>query len=376
MCLDSNDRGGYILSWNQGKTIVQVPLDHDVNLPMIRGCSTYATYATFAAAFQCHPAIIPDNYYDDNAYHQEENFQGSTATNEKQVTFADKINTREPQVHIDDPVTHPDEALFLSWHVKLGHAPFRNTCWAVKLGILPSKLEECCNVVCPACLYGKQKRRPWRAKGAAGLQHHIKKATFPGECVSVDQLMSGTPGLVGQTTGRLTTARYKVAMIFVDHHSDLDYVHVQESASAVDTIEVKKRFEQFCHEHGVRVKHYHADNGIFASKGFRDEVQRCGQTLSFCGVGAHHQNGVAKRRIQDLADLARSSLAHAAHRNPARTANLWPYALRYASYVRRIMPRENHSKPPEEFFAKSKVRPTTKYLHPFGCPVYVLQGPR
>ena len=158
----------------------------------------------------------------------------------------------------------------------------------------------------------------------------------------------------------------------MDHYSDLDYVHVQESTSATDTVEAKKRFEQFCNDRGVQVKHYHADNGIFASKGFRDEVQRCGQTLSFCGVGAHHQNGVAERRIQDLADSARSSLAHAAHRNPAITANLWPYALRYASYVRRIMPRENHSKSPEELFARTQVRPTTKYLHPFGCPVFVL----
>ena len=40
--------------------------------------------------------------------------------------------------------------------------------------------------------------------------------------------------------------------------------------------------------------------------------------------------------------------------------------------VRRIMPREHHSKSPEELFSKSQIRPTTKYLHPFGCPVFVL----
>ena len=57
--------------------------------------------------------------------------------------------------------------------------------------------------------------------------------------MSVDQLISGTPGLVGQTSGKLTTARYKVATIFVDHYSDLDYVHVQESTSATETIAVR-----------------------------------------------------------------------------------------------------------------------------------------
>eukprot|EP00980_Cylindrotheca_fusiformis_P030009 scaffold24177_cov215-Cylindrotheca_fusiformis.AAC.2 len=79
--------------------------------------------------------------------------------------------------------------------MKLGHAPFRQIRWAAELGILPSKLKHCKNVVCPAaCMYGK-----WRVKGAG--QRPIKKATEPGECVSVDQLISGVPGLVPQTTG-------------------------------------------------------------------------------------------------------------------------------------------------------------------------------
>ena len=190
----------------------------------------------------------------------------------------------------------------------------------------------------------------------------------------MDQLISGTPGLVGQTTGKLTTSQYSVATIFVDHYLDLDYVHVQESTSAADTVEAKQAFERFCKERDVTVLHYHADNGIFVSNGFCEEVQRCGQTISFCGVGAHHQNGVAERHIQDLTQTARASLAHAAHQNPAVTAHLWPYALKHASFVRQLVPQENHSKPPSELFSKAPVRPTTKYLHPFGCPVYVLKG--
>jgi hypothetical protein len=91
--------------------------------------------------------------------------------------------------------------------------------------------------------------------------------------------------------------------------------------------------------------------------------------LTFCGVGAHHQNGVSERRIQDLTDSARAMLAHAAHRNHSVSAHLWPYALRHASYTRTILPRNGHSKSPEDFFTQSQVRPTTKYLHPFGCSV-------
>ena len=179
---------------------------------------------------------------------------------------------------------------------------------------------------------------------------------------------------MAQTSGKLTTARYKVATIFVDHYSDLDFVYIQESTSAEETIDAKKAFEQFANERGVKIKHYHADNGIFASNGFREEVENCGQGLSFCGVGAHHQNGIAERRIQDLTESARANLIHASHRNDAITAHLWPYALLHASHIRRLLPRQGNMKSPEELFSKTGVRPTTRFLHTFGCPVYVLKG--
>lgn len=116
----------------------------------------------------------------------------------------------------------------------------------------------------------------------------------PGEWVSLDQLILKLPGLITQTTGRLTTGCFKVATIFVNHYSDLDYVHIQESTSVADTLEAKYNFEEFANEQGVKVLHYHADNGIFAANGFRDAVQKSGQSLSFCGVNAHHQNGKAE----------------------------------------------------------------------------------
>jgi hypothetical protein len=56
--------------------------------------------------------------------------------------------------------------------------------------------------------------------------------------------------------------------------------------------------------HGVTVKHYHADNGIFADNKFREEVRESKQTLSFCGVNAHFQNGIAERQIRELQDHA------------------------------------------------------------------------
>jgi hypothetical protein len=69
---------------------------------------------------------------------------------------------------------------------------------------------------------------------------------------------------MGQTTGRLTKGRFMVATIFVDHFSDLDYVHVQSTTLAEDTIKAKQAFEKFAYDRGVRIEHYHADNGVFA----------------------------------------------------------------------------------------------------------------
>jgi len=297
--------GGYLLTWNRGTIQVTVSTDPVTNLPSIPMVQSFKGFKAYAAAFSSFPTVIPDNDDEsvDNAMDINIDSRDDASIDEPypshtRVHFDTKKNVHEPPVNIDDPLTHRDNALFLSWHIKLGHAPFNLIRWAAMLGLLSKKLQKCQNTVCPACLYGKQKCRPWQTKATPDTK--IKKTTFPGQCVSVDQLISRTPGLVAQTTGCLTTAHYQVATIFVDHYSDLDYVHVQESTSVDKTIEAKRAFERFAHHRGVTIRHYHADNSIFASNGFWQEVESCGQSISFCGVRAHHQNGVAERRIQDL----------------------------------------------------------------------------
>jgi hypothetical protein len=83
-------------------------------------------------------------------------------------------------------------------------------------------------------------------------------------------------------------------------------MHLQKSTSAADTIEAKEALERYANAHDVKIKHYHGDNGIFADNLFRKAVADAGQTLSFCGVNAHFQNGIAERRIRELQDHART----------------------------------------------------------------------
>jgi hypothetical protein len=195
---------------------------------------------------------------------------------------------------------------------------------------LPKELATCRVPIFQSCLYGKQTKKPWRTRSR---KEHTKLAEVrqPGDCVSVDQLESSTLGLMGQMKGKPTKSRYRVATIFVDHFSNLGYVHLQTSTSATETLQAETELEKFARTNGVTIKHYHADNGRFSDNQWRDDVIYKGQRLTFCGVGAHHQNGRAEKRIRDAQDNARTSLIHANRRWPdAIDARLWPYALRQA----------------------------------------------
>jgi hypothetical protein len=179
--------------------------------------------------------------------------------------------------------------------------------------------------LCSGCTYGKMTRRPWRTK--APYNATPKVASAPGQCVSVDQLDATVPGLIAQIMGIPTTKRYNYAMIFVDHFSKLGYVHLQQTLMSDDTVKAKKAFENYTATYNVKELHYHADNGCFADNAFYQDLQDNNQSISFCVVNAHWQNGVAEKWIRDLTENARAMSLFAQRRSPdAITMNLWPYA--------------------------------------------------
>ena len=164
-----------------------------------------------------------------------------------------------------------------------------------KLNILPSWLTHCNIPLCTSCLFGKATCRPWQHKAAKLKTTRV--LTSPGECVSVDQLESMTPGLIGQMKGMPTRLRYKVATVFMDQFSGLSFVYLQKSTTADKRVLAKQAFERFAGLHGIIIQHYHANNGRFADNKWRKECSSKGQTLTFCGVNAHFQNGVAEHQI-------------------------------------------------------------------------------
>jgi hypothetical protein len=89
------------------------------------------------------------------------------------------------------------------------------------------------------------------------------------------------------------------ATMFVDHYSDHVDVYLMRDLMLSETLLAKHAYEQFLASVGVDLKAFHADNGRFADKGFRDDCASSHQTITFCGVGSHHQNGIAESVIYD-----------------------------------------------------------------------------
>jgi GAG-pre-integrase domain len=236
----------------------------------------------------------------------------------------------QPTVHSPDPfqtdTVHEiiNQRELLSWHYRLGHLSMNKVQRLASIGLLPSKIATCKIPVCKSCMYGMLTKQPWRTK--ADIKQIAPTVTYPCEHISVDQLESPVPGLVGQLKGKPTLARYRFATVFVDSFSRASYVYLQQTSNAAETLEAKKQFESYAKTHNVHIKHYHADNGRFIGTAWQDHAKLMGQSLSYAGVGAHHQNGIAEKRIRDLQDLARSSLIHAIKRWPdAINTHLWPY---------------------------------------------------
>ena len=277
----------------------------------------------------------------------------------------------------------------LTIHERLGHVSFPVLKLLAKCGMIPKELENVDPPRCPGCAYGKAKRKSTGVKGWHNNKRSIKPVKYAGQCVSVDQLISPTPGFVPTHRGKPTNDRYLGATVFVDHYSDFTYVHLMTKMDAAATVEAKRAFERIANSYNVVVKHYHCDNGLFDTKLFKQAVQQASQNITFCGVNAHHQNGRAERRIQDITTGARTSLLHASHRWPkAINPALWPCALKHYVNMKNSLPAEyiiggknGRKKLPDKYinsplskFSGFETPIDLKNFHPFGSPVYVLEN--
>ena len=125
----------------------------------------------------------------------------------------------------------------------------------------------------------------------------------------------------------------------------------------------------------MTISAYHVDNGIFKVHEWVDNCHQLQQGLTFAGVGAHHANRKAERRIRELQELVHTQLIHANwHWPQAISAHLWPYTLRHANDCINAAPNMQNIKhqSPTQLFTKAMVNINKKHWKPFSCPVYIL----
>jgi hypothetical protein len=279
--------------------------------------------------------------------------------------------------HILSPQSlSPLQEEMMSHHCRLHHTPFPKLITMAEKGEIPKRLAalkgRC--PICVACLFGQAHKRPWRSKSKQ--EHSIRKPTddAPGKKASLDQMVSAQPGLIPQMSGHLTHLRVMAATVFVDHFSDHVYVYLMKNLTLSETLLAKHAYERFLASLGVESKSYHADNGRFADKGFRDDCTSSNQTITFCGVGSHHQNGIAERKIKDITLGGRTLLLHAKRMFPEYISTiLWPFAVKcYEDRLNNLVHRADGRTPYETLASIDAAPINTSNFHTFGCPCYVL----
>jgi hypothetical protein len=132
--------------------------------------------------------------------------------------------------------------------------------------------------------------------------------------------------------GFLTSKQIWGCTMFVDHISDYIYVHLMKVFTIMETLLAKLAFGKLCAKADWSVKHYQAENGQFSDNEFLAACNNLNQTIEFCGVGAHHRNGINKSRNKQLTQTARVLLLNGMRMWPQMVDQMiWPFAIKAAA---------------------------------------------
>ena len=318
--------------------------------------------------------IYPTLHYSTFTTHRKDN--QISLSKEDQLALFKNVSSSELHNLINSPSLSPLQQEYQYYHHKFKCISKANMQHLINLGILPKRLASVQAPPCIRCLIGKSKKKPWRRKGQSPSIRHINHST-PGASISVDQLVSSTPGIKPQSKGCLTNTSIVGAQIFADHCSSPPFLHCHllENFSGDEAIKAKVGFERSAATFNVSVRHYRADNGRFAEEAFVNACTSSGQTIDFCGVGAHFQNGIAESNIGYLQDTTRAVLLHAIRMWPEMISlELWSLALLETTRISNHLRFTADGRTPYAHFSKSDALLTVKDEHTFGCPVYILDA--
>jgi hypothetical protein len=206
-----------IFEWGKGKWRRTLPLHQSSNVALMWPAPGYKKFYAIAAQYM--PAhIIPDDddeeelaSNDDDSISEstiqpsqleeqtnDDNLPMTTMSQREQpiiIEFSDNVD--QQQIKTPTNVTYKQAAL-RRCHERLNHMPFSRLQSMAKQGLLPRYFADVEAPMCASCAYGKATQHPWRTKGAQGQTTKLVPIRRSGDCVSVDQMESPTPGFVGQ----------------------------------------------------------------------------------------------------------------------------------------------------------------------------------
>ncbi len=167
----------------------------------------------------------------------------------------------------------------------------------------------------------------------------------------------------------------------INSYFDVNYSQILARGSTVDD-PIAKLFDAYLVIPDYNFKQYIAkkqddyhNRNLGASFTHENLMAQATAKLTFCGVNAHFQNGIAKQAIHDLSESAQKQLLHAHQRWPqAVSTALWPYTLCHTAYLGNVLPILLDGQLRLELFSSIKVGINMRFLHTFGCPVYALSN--
>ena len=62
--------------------------------------------------------------------------------------------------------------------------------------------------------------------------------------------------------------------LFVDHAPQCIDLHYQATIGTTYTVRSKELHDIYAVEHDIKVKTYHSDNGVYTSKGFKEDIHK------------------------------------------------------------------------------------------------------
>jgi hypothetical protein len=317
----SQDNKFCYVHWGQAKYQKLIPYDPSTNVPILYTAALLHAYCAFGKTFKAmeapffqwervlqfpgggctknKPELVPEEFVAEENINYWEEVSPSEGANVDNRTVKtanlpspllkeelSRVTRQGPLTFNPSPLTKKakevqllaanKQAKLMQRHYRLGHLTFpRLKQLALNCEIL-KKLAKVPPPKCAGCLFGAMTKLPWQGKETKA-NHKVFVATKPGECVSVDQMMSTEVAFYAQLKGKLTKKHYKCTAVFIIYFSHLRLVHLQLVDKSEETLPPKLAFKQYAAEHGVKILHYHCDNGCFHGNTFQQACHTQGK---------------------------------------------------------------------------------------------------